>query len=411
MNDKIGGLHKRLIGEKTGIIKRISYLPPGRDEPPVYISKPVTPNISKIIGANKEDIKLDTVSGKGFSVEESITTCIGETAERYCLHTPDSPSRLLNGSYRDICDDHTLIDYKFIDIHNIDEKDDIQKLNKQISLNWTSGTSIFGGGNVYIPDSLVWFRYDKEDRYLASTSNGCAAGTRFEDAVANSILEVIERDSMMRTWCLQSSPKVINDIPEELEPTLSSFNEREYEVDFFVLESSIDFPVIACLLQNNNIQYPKCVIGCSASFSIPTAMKNALAEAGQGWIFAETLLINHNIEDINNKNKYLNFKKNHIYYSCGEGSDTLLELFSNSNKVNIESLPKFGELESVLSHMNGICNPIVVDITTNDIRDAGFFVVRTLIPELIPLTLPSELPIKHPELINREVTNLPHPLA
>ena len=50
-------------------------------------------------------------------------------------------------------------------------------------------------------------------------------------------------------------------------------------------------------------------------------------------------------------------------------------------------------------------------ITQYDVRGVGFYIGRVIIPELIPLYLPSSIPQKHPRFQEYEVINYdPHPM-
>ena len=52
-----------------------------------------------------------------------------------------------------------------------------------------------------------------------------------------------------------------------------------------------------------------------------------------------------------------------------------------------------------------------LDITPYDVRGVGFYIGRVIIPELIPLYLPSSIPQKHPRFQEYEVINYdPHPM-
>jgi len=101
----VGGRYLRLFGERTGIIKGISHLSPDRGDPPVYVCSPDLTDVSELCGVDR-DVDVSGVSGKGFTVEQSLLTCIGETAERYCYYYPEPTSELTSGSYAEVSDRH-----------------------------------------------------------------------------------------------------------------------------------------------------------------------------------------------------------------------------------------------------------------------------------------------------------------
>ena len=137
----IPGTYKRLFGERTGIIKQISYIPPDRKEPPVYVSSAEPTNISILQQKGGEEMALTSVSGKGLSVEKSLLTCIGEAAERYCLYFPGPESRLTTASYRDLEVEEDVMEFKYIKPYDIDHSSKRpDELTKSWELEWVEGS-------------------------------------------------------------------------------------------------------------------------------------------------------------------------------------------------------------------------------------------------------------------------------
>jgi len=410
---KIPGRYKRLFGERTGIIKEVSHLSPDRGAPPVYVSSPVMTDIDELTEDEGRDDDVATdVSGKGLTVEESLLTCIGESVERYCTSYDPDPSELLHGSYREVSANHATVDFEYLRGYNVSSSPAIQQLDRETPLQWAEGTRLTDDGSVLVPDSLVWFHHDRIERYLTSTSNGCAAGPSLEHSVTGSIFEAVERDAMMRMWCLQRSPDLIVDVPPDIEPIVREFSKRGFDIEFCLLESTTGLPVVGCLLKNRPDSIPNGLFASAADFSVEAAMRGALVEVGQGWSLAESTRLEYDLERLSNKDRFENLVENLLYYSCCEGWDDLRGLIEGGGSTSLDSIETVDDLGELLGTLDDSqCDPILFDLTTKDVSDAGLYVTRVFVPELIPYTPPSDLPVEHPKLIDGNVTDMAHPFG
>lgn len=406
----IGERYMRLFGERTGIISDISHLPPDRGDPPVYVSVPRLTDVGGLIDA---PVQSDfAASGKGYTLEESLITCIGETVERYALNVPPSPSKLVSGSYSEISEERQTPDFKYIQAYELEPDDTSSALNRETRMRWAAGERLTDGETIFLPQSLVWFLPGREEQPLTITSNGCAAGRTKKSAAASSLLEVIERDAMMRMWCRQEPPAMLNDVPEEVTSLLSEFTERGFDVNFYALESSASLPVVGCLLRSDTESLPKCGFASSADFSIAGAMRDALIEVGQGWTMSKSSLVDHDLDEIRRKERFESFREGYLYYSCTDAANELIELLNGGETQSTDGIANVEGVPEILSELaQAGCQPILFDLTSPDVRDAGLFATRVFVPELIPFTPPSDLPETHPGLSDVELPSKHHPFG
>lgn len=400
--------YKRLLGEKTGIVNEISILPPERGDPPVYVTNPELTGVPTLLGDHEADVNLDSVNGKGFTVEESLITCIGETAERYCLYFPDA--RQVEGSYEAVATDYTTVPYEYLVARNFDGQSSVPSLDRDVELNWCSGVRLTDGEEVFLPESLVWYRTHAGRRYLSCSSNGCAAGPGFALAVTGSLLELIERDAVMQMWWRQSSPDTIDVVPADVTDRVSEYEQTGCTVSFYAFSAPVDVPVIGCLVRNPGESLPHCVFSCAAAFTPSEAMRDALLEAGQGWSLSKSLAREYDVDAIEPTDEFEGLDENFLYYACGTGHEHLIDLLESGNARSLTSLDEVDSLADLVERLvRNDFEPICVDMTTPDIRDAGITVTRAVVPGLVPFTSPSTPPVDHPALEGAEITELPHP--
>ena len=131
-----------------------------------------------------------------------------------------------------------------------------------------------------------------------------------------------------------------------------------------------------------------------------------LVEEKNGEIFS---LRNHSEQSSGESDIYNDFydlDKNVIYYAkYGKSKIREKECCCwNQDKIKQE-----GELFQYVKNTYRYAG--FLDITPYDVRGVGFYIGRVIIPELIPLYLPSSIPQKHPRFQEYEVINYdPHPM-
>ena len=83
----------------------------------------------------------------------------------------------------------------------------LQKFNEDLEIEWIRGVN-HKGETVFVPIDLVFYSMENLGRKLVvdTCSSGFAAYTNFEEAVNRGLLELIERDGLMRSWYEKRSP-------------------------------------------------------------------------------------------------------------------------------------------------------------------------------------------------------------
>jgi thiazole/oxazole-forming peptide maturase SagD family component len=90
----------------------------------------------------------------------------------------------------------------------------LQPFNPTAPWEWVKGQTVIGGQTVWVPVDLAFYPLNNKTfgRKLAheASSSGVAAYTNEEEAVARGLLELIERDLVMRNWFKRESPRHIS---------------------------------------------------------------------------------------------------------------------------------------------------------------------------------------------------------
>jgi thiazole/oxazole-forming peptide maturase SagD family component len=87
----------------------------------------------------------------------------------------------------------------------------LQPFDERMTIEWVAGYHAVSGRPVWVPIDLVYYPLSKEQlgrrRIARATSSGVAAYTSEQGAIDRGLLELLERDALMRNWFSQQSPK------------------------------------------------------------------------------------------------------------------------------------------------------------------------------------------------------------
>lgn len=251
----------------------------------------------------------------------------------------------------------------------------LQKFDENSEIEWVKGTDT-EGQTVFVPIDLVFYPIENIDRKLVvdTCSSGFAAYTNLEEAVNRGVLELVERDSLMRSWYEKKSPCKLDEsiLPTHLQNRINYWKERGRNV--FVLDLSQRGIIITEVVITSS-EYPCFVSGASSSLGTfeETAIK-AFQEAESRLIYglnepnSRKLESEHVHSVLDHELLYAQSEKYHEYVQFlfdGETSDDI-----SVATASIDSLKR--ELEIV-----------VVDVSE---EHSVLRVVKVLSPKMIPIS-------------------------
>ena len=190
-------------------------------------------------------------------------------------------------------------------------------------------------------------------------------------------------------------------------------NKRFWEkFDIKVSDISFDKPIniYACEIYGKEQGLPQYAIGIQGGIDIYNSIYRGILEGLTILEYAYNYkFINeegYNKVNREKTNDFYDLDKNVIYYAkYGKSKIREKECCCwNQDKIKQE-----GELFQYVKNTYRYAG--FLDITPYDVRGVGFYIGRVIIPELIPLYLPSSIPQKHPRFQEYEVINYdPHPM-
>lgn len=160
----------------------------------------------------------------------------------------------------------------------------LQPFSPQKGWEWVQGYGLLSGEPVYVPIDLVFYPLSEEKlgRGLChyGNSSGIAAHGTTEAAIEGALLELVERDAVMRNWYERVSPCKIatEQLPLHWRKRVKYWSECGFEVQFLDLShSGVAIIEVAIFSQEC---YPHFVTGTAASIeSLEAAYTKAYQEA------------------------------------------------------------------------------------------------------------------------------------
>ncbi|MDF9747474.1 YcaO-like family protein [Natrinema salsiterrestre] len=405
----ITGTLARMLGSKTGLCTDLHYRLLERE----------VPSGGHVVSGEKADLGRMAAQpnagsmramGKGSTPSQSAVSYLGELVERYQVLAAEPA--LETASYECLAAEHDMIDPKWLHFYSQTERErlidcgyGLDAFDKTATRRWIRGQNLLTGDDTYLPVELVlWQSALREQDYpiVPPTTNGLACHETQHQALLCSLYEVIERHAFVETWFTRSVPRQlhVDGMPTENERVVCHLLEYETE---------LEVPIIGCLAHRTEREKPyACFCGGAAS-TYRSAIEGSLTEVTQLWSWMGT---DPTIKTVD-PDAITDLEDNLYYYMDPDNANQLEFLLQGpeeSLKFDDERSGPENELEWLLDQLAAAdVTPIAFDITMPEITETGLTITRVVVPEFLPLVLPSFPPDAHPRLAGRIDTTAPHP--
>ena len=248
---------------------RYASVPPYNDEPKVV-------NLTVTFPGALEGRGLGRASGSSLEFDRAAAKVFGEAVERVSALPPADIEAVPRLRYEDLDEDAMDPQLLFTSCRGV-------RPTREDSIRWMEGLRVGRSGQAksLVPAKLVYLPYEVADEpiWFLSTSNGLAAGSSPEHAAYAGLLELVERDALMRFW---TNPETAAFLPVEamnddrLVALCSLAARYGLRPDLVLL--SVPFPsvaVVLCYVADTTGYGPHGSIGLKAAGSISRVMKIA----------------------------------------------------------------------------------------------------------------------------------------
>lgn len=269
----------------------------------------------------------------------------------------------------------------------------LKRIDPRAPVRWVHGYSIVEKRRKLVPMVMthLYSRSWPGESFWLPISTGVAAHTDFAQAAVSAICEVIERDAIALTWLLQLPLRRVwldTPAPEAFSEKFQRLNDSGLRQLFFDASLDIGVPTIYGLQLKDGHPLAAQFVNCSTSFSAWDSCAKLIRESAMGrTILEHTLPIPEDFRDFHQ------LEHGAIYMGQAAQRDAFSFLIESTVAVPISqlepSLPMTprDQLRYLVSRFKSLGIDIVlVDLTTDELRDAGLRVIRAVIPGLVPMS-------------------------
>ncbi|MBC6994038.1 YcaO-like family protein [Neolewinella lacunae] len=381
----------KLISPELGVLQHIFRLP-RMDYDPKLVSFGVWPGDSTKVGGFKFSGRS---SGCAPNWDNAILTTVGEVVERYCPAFYNRES-LVFGSYEQLKERGAFSPREIALYHEKQyEKFDfpIIPFTEKSEVNWVECWDIGCGRKVLYPGSLIYIPWVEEEEWVAVTSStGMAGHVNEHAAILNGLYENIERDSFTITWMQWLDvPKIL--IDREIRAYLDEKFPSNFEFHFLDVNLDLGVPAVFGFCFGESDFGKFVAVGSAARSTYADALKKVANEIGQAISYFRYLLgempdwvPDDNFDDI------MNFEEHSIFYQKrpdlwhvfdrwrfkdAEKKINFYEKRTNTDREEIRRITKLLDDKGY----SVLCK----DLSTPDVRQAGFCSLRVIVPQLIEM--------------------------
>lgn len=373
-------------------------------------------NASSIINSiktyNHAELVGDT-GAAGLTWEEAAMGAIGECIERYCCAVYDHDD-LVYASQRDLGATAIGMDTFAIYSERQQAHPDfpLNPWHPELPVHWVEGRVLGTGSNAgakrQVPACLAYIPYAQHpdltrtrDRLALAVSSGQACHSDTDAALLSGLCEVVERDAFMITWLKRVA---VPRIEWEHDDELRRIYERHFACPgltfhLFDLTLDIEIPTVVCLVEGMGPRGPYLCLGAATRPNYRQAITKAWIEASQTLVWLRDLMARK--QDWRPEPDYVNLRdfEDHVRL-YGEPEMRAHAAFLLDTPLRVR--PDFDRhagapaAELLAGCINAVeragYEAIHVDLTTCDIRSAGFVVPKVFVPGLTTLYATHGLP-------------------
>ena len=420
-------LPDQMLGQKTGIIKSINELLRSADQP---CPKILVGNLSAYTRYTGDNYDF---ASTGIHAERmnAYWAAFGEGIERYCGFLSNMQTQKLTSFTGvpqeglqvlplDKCCLFTREQYSQPDFPFILPEE-------ETTLSWIKGYYLINHKPIYVPSALVFNQYkpaEGEYRICPDIHPGMACGPSLSSALLAALYEIVERDALMVFWLnLLPMPGIEMQRDERCSQMFGKYMPPNHpEISLLWLKSDLEIPVIFCLLVDERGGVVSG--GCAARLDPYQAAAKAAFESIQTWLLAIEIKRGKHGKLAPHERRYakglLDPEKreqlpgtqlifNLVHYLNPKNWSLLKALRYPEEGVTFKDLPspETGSIENDLTYVlnefsKHKLEPIVVNLTTKDVVEAGWCVVRVLVPGAVPNT-----PTAYPPLALKRLWEVP----
>lgn len=262
---------------------------------------------------------------------------------------------------------------------------------EKVPILWSQARNLQTNAKVYLPASMVYIFYRSlhlsEPQFVDPSSNAVAAHTSMEAAALHAIYEALERDGFLMYWLNKLSPQNIdpNTLPDEYSREIVD-RMRKNGFSVYLLDCKTEYGVPIVVSVTIHDETGRVSVNAAAGLE-PGAIIKKVALDTLRWNTAykpkKPDISPSNMTELEQREQfwYGGYMRSHIDFFIS-GPSISYEAY----EAQFDAGKRVDELEEVKGRLAKKDAEIYVCDLTNDLaKRTGLFVVRAVIPQLLPV--------------------------
>jgi ribosomal protein S12 methylthiotransferase accessory factor len=386
---------RSLVSDEVGLIRRVVLGEIDAEHPRLRIAH------SRSARVRTPEAGWTTYHGTGAALDPgaAVIKAVGESIERYCgaLYEPEN---LRLASFDELGE--AAVDPATFTLFSPEQYlvpgCPYAPVSHTTPLRWVRGQSLINGCPTLVPAAYVYIPYayatPGERSFRDQISTGLACALTRAQATYRALLEMVERDAFMLVWHHRVGVPEL-DLTETQDLKVSRLLEATTGMPAtcraFLLTLDIPIPVILVTFISDHP--PLLALGLAADLCPIRALTRALEEACLTYVGVDRMIKDVSPETLRSSDR-LTIEQQALAHAVLPELRQSCEFLSRSQaRVRLADFPspsgvddELEAVQTVLRALSGVATDVVaVDVTTPDIDEVGFAVVRAVIPDLQPL--------------------------
>jgi ribosomal protein S12 methylthiotransferase accessory factor len=393
-----------LVRPHFGLIERVTFLPIEPRAVDLEVAATSLGNLTfalpHVSRADGSDVRGEAMGGGSGDVDPELcwVRAVVEAAERYStMAFTDSDFIIASASE---------LGSAALDLTRIPRCSDAEYADPQCPIHlpvldapirWVRGISLLHGQERLVPAVMTHLHLKTwpAERFWLPISTGVAAHTELKTALAAAICENIERDALALAWLLQRPLPRIRQ-PADPSGPLADVLERiaRSAVQHHSFDATTDLGIPTVLGVQVTEGHPECelFVSCATDMDPSLAFGKAIREASPARaVLRSAPPCPAEVID------FCDVTHGASYYGRGGHREDFRFLFEAESSTDLAEMatripvrPADGKSHGsdfLLRRLSELSmDAIAVDLTSDEVRDAGLWVVRVIIPELVPIS-------------------------
>lgn len=351
-------------------------------------------------------VNLLKCGGAGMTDEQSKISALGEGLERYAATRFSIAGEFRKAIMHELDGDvltpdrfqgYTSAEYLNADLGLVPIREDSV-------IKWYKARNMSSGRECWVPGPLGVFAYRRaqdEAKHYPTTSTGLALGASAADAKMSALLEAIERDCVALAWTWRLPVQEVDPDDAELRAVALELGlPGTTSMRVFQIGRMAAVPVFLAMIRFYAEGHPYICIGSAARMQAAAALRKAVMEAAQGIPYVQFLRKRYLNEMSDRFSEVTSFERSAAYYNLyphrleqliseyGDvfNVDSVAALDNASRQPQMEDIRGEAQLDGLLELMRASGHEVYfMDVTSPDLAQAEFTVVRAIVPSLYTL--------------------------